>query len=174
MSDLLHAIANSSMVRNIQVLSVTTPAPGAEYIITPRAGEIWKILAVRSFFTASVAVANRLPTLVVDDGTTDGWQIPIPAVMAASSSQQIGWVADFNAALTVAPNLVTVVPIPSVILPTGWRLRSETVLIQAADQYSMLSVYFERLDEPPYRNPLLGTALDEMIEHEIQQRLAGG
>lgn len=176
MSDLLRAISRSSFVHNVQILPVASPVAGAEFVVSPRAGEDWRIIGIRATLTTSAAVANRVPELVWDDQTTIG------AGVAAMTTQPASVAVTYNFAVmssafstgALATGAKANVGLPELILPTGYRARSITSLIDVADQWSNISVGFERLDEPPWRNPMLGTVFDDQVEHELHSQNLGG
>lgn len=176
MSGLLRAIAHSSMVHNMQVVPVPSPVAGAEFTFQPRAGEDWRIIGVRATLTTSAAVANRVPEVVWDDQTSIGGGFVALTTQPASIAVVYNFVPGSSAFSTgaLAANGKANVGLGEIILPTGYRFRSITTAIDVADQWSAITVAFERIDEPPWRNPMIGTELDEEVEHELALRLQGG
>ena len=126
----------------MQFQNPANPGAGAEFSITVPAGIHWILRSFSILFTASVAVASRIPTLIYDDGAG---HIAAQAVafqsIAASGVVQLTW----------APGLVSVgiataqqTGFPSELrMAPGTRLRTLTSAIQAADQYSSPVLYTE-------------------------------
>jgi len=123
------------------VFTGTAPAAGAEWEIDVPGAVTWEVLAVTMGFVASVAVANRFPSLVVDNGAISIGRFPlysgaitagnVPAITAApglvNSSQ--------------STNVMVTTPLPKLIVSAGWRLRSLTVNIDVGDQYGAPVLY---------------------------------
>lgn len=126
----------ASGMGNIRSITGTAPAAGAEISETVPTNARWRLHLFRAILTSSVAVANRVPQFIIDDGTNNLWQIEAAAVQAASLT--IGY--NFGAIGSRAPRAVSsneADPIPpNLILLPGYRLRTSTIAIQAADQYA--------------------------------------
>lgn len=111
------------------------PAAGADFSVTVPVGQRWRVVSCTGLLTTAVAVANRDVTLVVDDGVNVVAQIPAGFALAASLTNQYTF-AD-SCSQTAAFNGVSVGPLPSnLIVMAGWRIRTVTANIQAADQWS--------------------------------------
>lgn len=175
MSDLLKATAHESLVHNVQIRTVTpSPAAGADFVIPVPSGEDWRILGIRATLVTSAVVANRTPSLAIDDQTNIGNEFPSLTVIPASQTVIVIWSGDASYASTAVVGGKLIVPIPLVVLPTAYRARSITNLIDVADQWSAITVMIERIDEPPFRGPMVGTAFDDEVEHELSMQQAGG
>lgn len=174
MSDLLKATAHESLVHNTQIRTVANPGAGNELVVPVPSGEDWRFLALRATFTASAAVANRTPGIVFDDQTGVGIEITSAFQITAGLQFRVCWVGDLANSFTSGTAGVLSLTAPQVVLPTAWRIRTLTPGLDVGDAWSAITVFFERLDEPPYRQPLVGTALDDEVEHEIAMRAQGG
>lgn len=174
MDDQLKIVARQSLVHNIQALPIPTPSAGADFIVFPRAGEDWRILGVRAQLVTSAAVANRIPSFNWDDTTNVARQVPPGVVQVASLSITWCWNLDSSFTSTSILGTVAGVSLPDVVVPSGWRFRSSTQALDVADQWQNIFVMFERMDEPPYRNPLVGTALDAAVQAELNREMNGG
>jgi hypothetical protein len=139
----------SQDVQYIRVVQVPTPAVGTDWSVAAPGQGLWRLLAFRYVFTTDANVANRLPSLIVDDGTSALLQVSAPAVQAAGIAQSYsGFPGSGGAALAGAPWLV---PCPSdgILLLPGFRLRSSTTAIQVGDQFSAIALYIEELPTGP-------------------------
>lgn len=120
----------------LRSITGAVPGAGAELSETVPTGARWELVAFQTLFTAAVAVANRAPILTLDDGTTIYARLYIGTVITASQAWQLGWTP---AAINVQENVskVALMSLPiGVRLAAGHRIRTATVAIQAADQYS--------------------------------------
>lgn len=174
-SSLLKAVAHERLTHNLQIRTLTpTPAVGGEVILTVPGGEDWRVIGVRARLVTSAVVANRVPTLCWDDQTNIGGQISSQIAVPASTTVFVNFVAEASFASAAISGGVIVVPMPAWILPTAYRLRTITNLIDVGDQYDQITFSIERMDEPPWRLPMVGTALDDAVQHEIAMGLQGG
>lgn len=131
-----------------QVL-VATPAAGAEWVITGPGQGLWRVVSVAFTLTTDATVANRGVVLVVDDGTTVIARTGAGAVQAASLTQNYGAAVGTH---TGAAGTALNVPLHNpygVLLQPGWRLRTETVNLQAGDQYSAIAALVEEFPNGP-------------------------
>lgn len=122
------------------------PAAGADVIFSCPAGLDIRVTSVTATLVTAVAVANRYPTLIVDDGVDVYMTIPAPAVQLASTTVVYTWGEDLAA--TAVVNGVVTMPLPNnLLLESGDRIRTSTAGIAAADQWSamwILSVAWAR------------------------------
>lgn len=121
---------------NIRSITGAAPAAGAEVSETVPTNARWKLRAFRNVLTTSAAVANRGSTLIIDDGTNALWELETATVQAASLT--IGY--NYGAIGSRAPRVYgsnESNPLPvDLVLRAGYRIRTATALIQAADQYA--------------------------------------
>lgn len=124
----------------VKVDTVPNPAAGAEWTYRCDGIGVRRILSVAFTLTTAVAVGNRFSILIQSDGTND-------YLYAPCSSAQTASLTELYSAFTGSPqNLgasgVNNIPAPTdgfVLLP-GHTLRSSTVAIAAADQYSAIAL----------------------------------
>lgn len=122
------------------------PAPGADFAFVVPGNQVWQVVSVTAQLVTSAAVANRRPSLVVDDQTTTFARMNSGIVSAASLTTVWSWIADYDLETGAAGSAVTD-PYPSgMVLPAGHRLRSVTALIDAADQWSSVVAWVRRID----------------------------
>jgi hypothetical protein len=124
-------------------LIITTPAnpaPGAELVITVPANRIWRLVAVSALFTASIAVATRIATWQITDGTNLAWYIDANVPKTAT---QAGTFAMADMAFRGATNAFgSIVPCPNfTYLRSGWVVKTYTANIDAADQWSNATLW---------------------------------
>ena len=119
----------------IRSITGTVPGAGAEITETVPSPGAWRVIAFTYSLTTSAAVANRNPTLVVDDGANTLVRVTPPAVQTASSIVTYSWAAGMpNGTLSSA---VQPGPFPvGLFIDSGFRIRTQTVAMQAGDQYS--------------------------------------
>jgi hypothetical protein len=119
-------------------ISVAQPAAGADWSQTVPTGARWKVVAATAQLATAAAVATRLARLVIDDGTTPIFEAPAAASQAASLSVLYTYGQGAGGPVT-ADAAVIEGPIPNdAYLPAGFRIRSSTGAIQAADQWSAI------------------------------------
>lgn len=125
----------------------TAPAAGAEVSQTVPTGARWRLKGVVVSLVTAVAVANRAPTIIIDDGTNTAAQYQAAAVQAASLTRTI-----VGAAIGAAPDLTApVIPVfmaPDIPMLAGWRIRTSTTNLQAADAYGTPIFYVEETLDP--------------------------
>lgn len=113
----------------------TTPGAGSEITEVVPANRQWRLFAFLFNLTTAVAVANRVPHLILDDGALVYYNKPVTTVQAASLT--IKYACATNDRDIAVTDLVSSVNIPSpLILPAGHRIRTSTTALQAADQYT--------------------------------------
>lgn len=119
----------------LRSITGTDPAAGAEIVETVPAGVRWRPLLLTHAFTTSAAVANREPQLALDDGANLLALIPSGSSQPASLTLQYSW--SRGAAVQFAAVGVSAAGVmPDIVLPAGARIRTQTVNLQAADNYS--------------------------------------
>lgn len=121
---------------NLRSILGTTPGAGAEISEVVPTGARWQLLAFQSVLTTSAAVANRQPEFTLDDGANEFQRAPSLAAVVASSAVRVSWAPGMTNQIsgTAASWMVSLGD--EVILGAGYRLRTLTAAIQAADQWS--------------------------------------
>ena len=124
------------------VVAIANPGAGTDYSFTVPLGVNWLVRSLRLQLVTSAAVANRFVTLRVDDGAGNIFaDISGGTVQAAS----LTFLYTFAAGLPVsANNNVFTNGLPAEMrLPGGFRIRTNTTALQAADQFSGLALELE-------------------------------
>jgi hypothetical protein len=88
--------------------------------------------------------------------------------IAASLLTVVNFVADMGMGPIPTVNNVACASIPSMVLPTGYRIRTSTANFAATDGYTASVLCVERLDEPPHLSPMTGTAEEEAVHDYLQ------
>jgi hypothetical protein len=133
------ALAGRGRMRSIVV---TVPAAGADFTVTVPAGVQWILRALTGTLTTAIAVVNRQASVEVTDAT------PHVLLRSASSVLQVASLADVyswfagGAADTAAPVLNAGLPEEFRCL-AGWIIKSVTAGIQAADQWTAITLTVE-------------------------------
>jgi hypothetical protein len=116
------------------------PGAGVDWTLTVPAGVRWQLQSAFAILTTAVAVANRLPHLIIDDGANTIF-IAAPIVNeTASLAWNNSWGAGAGSIGSVGPNDAQQAIPNDLYLLAGWRVRAVTTNIQAADQWSAISI----------------------------------
>lgn len=132
-SGVLASIEGAGALRSI---TGSTPAAGAESSEAVPTGARWELLAWRASFGASAAVATRQPAFTIDDGTTIVYSIPNLTTFAASQSGFMSVAAGTPYAVQLSSGNTPMGLFVGARLLAGYRIRTSTFLIQAADQWT--------------------------------------
>lgn len=121
----------------------SVPAAGAEISEAVPTNARWRLVALRYSLTTAVAVANRTSRLQIDDGANIIFTVDPSFLQTASLTDAYDWGPNM-------PQLATNSTIhqsfpPNVILGPGFRIRTNTLNIQAADQYTAPQYLVEEL-----------------------------
>jgi len=120
----------------LRSIAGATPAAGAEISETVPVGARWELLVFKATLTTSAAAANRLPALTIDDGTTEYYRDQFATNEVASTTYRNIWAAGLG--LNSGLNTLTqrgALPV-GLRLAAGYRIRTVTTAIDAADQWS--------------------------------------
>lgn len=119
------------------------PAAGGEVVFT--ADQDMIVYSLYFTFVASVAVGNRLPALVADDGTNIFFKSSWTQNHTASQTRDYcAYAGAPRDASGIGPNSI---PLPSggLRLRKGDRLRTSTVALDAGDDYGVMRLQVEHL-----------------------------
>lgn len=124
----------------------TTPAAGAEISETVPATVRWRLRGFRFVLTTAVAVANRETAFQIDDGANVVSVTPSGFTQAASLSH--GYTFGLGSTVIQASAGVQhIAPTTDIILAPGYRMRTLSTALQAADQYSFVQYQVEEWNE---------------------------
>lgn len=127
--------STSAGAGNIRSITGTLPAAGAEISETVPNLARWRLKSFNFSITTSATVANRNPRLVIDDGVNQLTLQDVGISIAASTTQQLHWVPG-HANPSNQDNVLTAGLGPETILGPGYRIRTNTLLLQVGDQYT--------------------------------------
>lgn len=129
----LYELLRQRLVREV---IVANPAAGAEYLVPVPAGRAWELLSFTATLTTSAVVAMRnVRARIVDPGATVVWEPPAVEDQPASFAYRY----TYAAGLGYSSNFVVKgggFPSPPALMPEGYSLRTLTVAVDAADQWS--------------------------------------
>jgi hypothetical protein len=121
---------------------VSVPAAGADFSITVPSNLIWRVSSVIATLVTSATVATRITHLVIDDGTNVVSDSVMRNGVTASSTQLMTWGSSFQQAAP-SDNSQPGYLEDGLVVPAGFRIRSLTTALQAADQYSAIYLLVE-------------------------------
>lgn len=129
-------------INEYRAINIAQPAAGADVVATVPATVVWEVKALQFQLTTSVAVANRIPHLVIKDS------LGLPVYnFPAIQNQQAGSVYQYSAGISgvavAFDNAVTwVLPYVSRLLQ-NWTIGTLTTGIQAGDQWANVNLLVE-------------------------------
>lgn len=117
------------------------PAVNVEATLTVPGGVVWELLTVHIPLTTDANAANRVPTLVIDDGAIIVARYEPPSSIAATRSDRLTWSAGGVNQVRVNNDIGVALPTPPLLLLSGWRVRTLTANLQVGDNYGAPSAY---------------------------------
>lgn len=125
------------------------PAPlaGAEFLLNVPAGEIWRIVSVTVFLQASAGAANREVILTFDQNSSTATAlVPSGVTQLANEGRVYSFVRGAGYRGAGAQSLHVVTGLGDIYLGrTAGRIRSQTMNLQAADQFGIQRIWAERI-----------------------------
>jgi hypothetical protein len=120
----------------LRSITGTTPAAGAEISETVPTGARWELISIMAQLVTSATVANRISTLLLDDGANVFARSQSRNNATASSTTRPAWMAGVNGQAELDASTIAIgLPI-GLRLSSGFRIRTLTINIQVGDQYS--------------------------------------
>lgn len=118
------------------VVTGTDPAAGAEISETVPDGEVWELVAIRIRLVSDATVSSRTVRLAIDDGTSTFALLPSVSGQGASETRDHTFAV--GAASLTGPNSTNahVNPLPPFVLPAGWKIGTDSINLQAGDDYA--------------------------------------
>lgn len=128
----------------IASIHVTNPAAGVDWQTQPGTGVRWRLISFNAVYTASAAVATRVPNLIITDGAANRVFTGVPTQgIVASAAVSVTGSTVIQPNIT-ASNTVTV-PLPLGMIVEGAQIVEViTQAIQAADQWSAIFLNVEQ------------------------------
>jgi hypothetical protein len=125
-------------------LTPTVPAAGADIVVTVPAHFRWRVLGLSFLLVTAAAVANRLPHLQITDGVSPVYYICAPQVQTASSAWYYNLYPGAGALSPATVLACNYLGPADIRLMAAWTLGTNTINIQAADQYSAIRMLVEQ------------------------------
>jgi len=119
----------------LRSITGTDPAAGSEITETVPTNARWRLRGIRFELATSADVADRRVLLIIDDGASVFTAIVVEAIQTADLTRAYNFysIAPRESVFTVG-NIESPLP-EDLMLLQGWRIRTSTVNLQAADDY---------------------------------------
>lgn len=121
------------------------PSAGAEISVTVPGGVIWIPQALTTRLTTNATVASRVPVLTYDDGESVFARMATTTVVTATQAPPLSWLAMYGTAIQPAGGKTFSSPLVPLLLPSGYRIRTQTDELQATDQYDAPVLYVKQV-----------------------------
>lgn len=131
----------------MRLITGSTPAAGAEINETVPVNMLWRLVALRTIYTASAAVVTRLPCLQLTQPGGIPGIYPIQTAITASQGADITWAADAPLRDTGLARQMAFTPATFILRPGG-AIQTSTASLSVADQYSAPVYLVEEWMEP--------------------------
>lgn len=118
------------------------PAVGAEITVTVPADEVWVVQSMYFTMLTSAVVANRVVTLVADDGSTAYWRSRGATNHPASNT--LTYAAFPGAGVGENGIVQLVLPTDGLTLLPGHRLKTATTSLDVGDNFAAPVLYVVR------------------------------
>jgi hypothetical protein len=118
----------------IRYIVGTDPAAGSEISETVPTNAYWRLQTVAFSLSTSATAANRSVNLRIDNGTTTVAYVIPGQLQIASLNRIYSYGAGFPLAAPLASYLLQPLPYGLILAP-GWRIQTETDLLQAGDNF---------------------------------------
>lgn len=151
-------------------VTVSAPAAGSEWSVTPTGRGAWRILTLRFTLVTAAAVANRTVNLFATDGTQAYFRSGGGGVQAAGATVNYGAMLGVGPATVQGSTAFVGWPQDGLVLAEGHQLGTATDNLQAADQYQNIGMLVEEL--PSGRFVYVTPALSAQFEEWNDVRLA--
>jgi len=126
----------------LQSLAIGNPAAGADWSQTVPTAARWLVRGGTATLVTAIAVATRQVAIVIDDGANTLMTIEAGVSQAASLTQIYSLLPGQTTSTLISTQLPIYLP-PDLRLLAGWRIRTSTGAIQAADQWSAIRLLIE-------------------------------
>lgn len=120
----------------LRMITGTAPGAGVDLSETVPTGARWELIAFLGVLTTSATVANRIPVLVIDDGANVFYEDVAGGNETAGAAWNNCWAQGSPRAFAAGVLLMNgFLPVDN-RLGAGFRIKTVTVALQAADQWS--------------------------------------
>ena len=128
----------------LRALTITGISAGHDWTISMPSNTRWRVQTIYAVLSTSGTAGNRLPQLFFGIGANNVDQIPAPAAIPASTLAQISWQAGGSVESDTEPSYNSPLPNNLIIASqASANIASNTVGIQAADQWASVSIWVE-------------------------------
>lgn len=137
-----------------------SPAAGSGFSFTVPGDELWRIMSLRTVFTASAAVATRVPKLLINDA--DGLEIiriAANGTETANGSSLCQWLRT-DGLDGVQGDGSFLMSLPRMFLQPGWQIAVTALNIQAADTFTAIRMWYEIAKNGDFAYPTGVTTAD--------------
>lgn len=124
-----------AMPGTVRSITGTNPAPGVEISETVSAGKVWRLISFTCAIVTSATVANRRTRFTVDDGATIVYQVDTNKDVTASGADAFYFATGLYLDANNGNDRIAGVPV-GLLLGAGFRMRTVTSGLQAADDYA--------------------------------------
>lgn len=129
-------------------IQVGTPAAGSDWLQTVPAGARWELISIFAALVAANAGVARAARLAIDDGVNPLMEVPASATQAINTTGTYCWSAGAGGPITADVGFFYAPIANDLWLRAGWRIRSSTGAINAADQWGSISLLVREWLEP--------------------------
>jgi hypothetical protein len=150
---LLDQVHLPGALRVPRVVTVVSPAAGADWSTKVPPGVIWELQTLQMRLVTSATVANRVARIVINDGSVNVAQLQPAAVEPAAGDLTYVFARQFGSSNNTGNPSGQTTSFPSIPLLGAWSIGSATINIDATDQYSAIVLYVIELRPPLYIDP---------------------
>lgn len=130
-------------------LPIAKLAAGSDLSFTVPVGLLWNVVSLTAKFTASAAVASRIPAFVVkDQGGAIVYQYNV-ATLTAAQTGTFTFCEDVVTPATFATGTIMLEPMPSTWIPSNWSFGTVTAAIDTADTWTNVNCWIQAYLPPP-------------------------
>lgn len=128
-------------VPTLKQITVANPGAGVDWRHTCPGIALRRIIALRALFTASAAAANRVPTLVLSDGSDDFAASGVATAITANQATAVSTFSGAPAAGLQTGAFTIAAPTDGWLLLPGWSLRAVTAALDAGDAWTAIRLW---------------------------------
>lgn len=124
-------------------LPVAKLAPGSDLSFTVPVGVLWNVVSLTAKFTASAAVASRIPAFFVkDQGGNIVYQYNV-ATLTATQTGTFTFSENVVTPATFATGTIMLEPMPDAWIPSNWSFGTVTAAIDVADTWTNVNCWIQ-------------------------------
>lgn len=139
-----------------RVVTVANPAAGSDWSLFVPGGVVWQVQSILTRFNTNATVANRVPAIVIGDGSNNVMRVSGANAATASNTHRYCWMKTFGVSNGPDVSNAMSTSFPDVPIPGGWQIQVVTTGLQAGDAWTEIAFYVVELDP-------LNRDLDEVV-----------